>query len=174
MVEEGRRILVFSQFTGMLSLIAQALDDLGLAYVTLTGDTQDRATPVQRFMQGEIPVFLISLKAGGVGLNLTAADTVIHFDPWWNPAAENQASDRAHRIGQQQPVFVYRLIAAGSIEERIAELQKRKALLAESILEGGGSAGPRFSEEDVQALLAPLPGLSARRTRRPGRRPPQH
>lgn len=174
MVEEGRRILVFSQFTGMLSLIAQALDDLGLAYVTLTGDTQDRATPVQRFMQGEIPVFLISLKAGGVGLNLTAADTVIHFDPWWNPAAENQASDRAHRIGQQQPVFVYRLIAAGSIEERIAELQERKALLAESILEGGGSAGPRFSEEDVQALLAPLPGLPARRTRRPGRRPPQH
>ncbi|WP_350259841.1 DEAD/DEAH box helicase [Stenotrophomonas riyadhensis] len=173
MVEEGRRILVFSQFTGMLSLIAQALDDLGLAYVTLTGDTQDRATPVQRFMQGEVPVFLISLKAGGVGLNLTAADTVIHFDPWWNPAAENQASDRAHRIGQQQPVFVYRLIAAGSIEERIAELQERKALLADSILEGGGSTGPRFSEEDVQALLAPLPGLPAKRTRRPGRRPPQ-
>ncbi len=129
MVEEGRRILLFSQFTGMLSLIAQALDQLGLAYVTLTGDTQDRATPVQRFMQGEVPVFLISLKAGGVGLNLTAADTVIHFDPWWNPA-ENQASDRAHRIGQQQPVFVYRLIAAGSIEERIAELQERKATLA--------------------------------------------
>ncbi len=106
MVEEGRRVLVFSQFTGMLALIAQALEELGLAYVTLTGDTQDRATPVQRFMQGEVPVFLISLKAGGVGLNLTAADTVIHFDPWWNPAAENQASDRAHRIGQQQPVFV--------------------------------------------------------------------
>ncbi|HEL3196699.1 TPA: DEAD/DEAH box helicase [Stenotrophomonas maltophilia] len=173
MVEEGRRILVFSQFTGMLALIAQALEELGLAYVTLTGDTQDRATPVQRFMQGEVPVFLISLKAGGVGLNLTAADTVIHFDPWWNPAAENQASDRAHRIGQQQPVFVYRLIAAGSIEERIAELQERKALLAESILEGGGSTGPRFSEEDVQALLAPLPGLPAKRTRRPGRRSPQ-
>ena len=157
----------------MLALIAQALEELGLAYVTLTGDTQDRATPVQRFMQGEVPVFLISLKAGGVGLNLTAADTVIHFDPWWNPAAENQASDRAHRIGQQQPVFVYRLIAAGSIEERIAELQERKALLAESILEGGGSTGPRFSEEDVQALLAPLPGLPAKRTRRPGRRSPQ-
>ncbi len=173
MVEEGRRILVFSQFTGMLSLIAQALDELGLAYVTLTGDTQDRAMPVQRFMQGEVPVFLISLKAGGVGLNLTVADTVIHFDPWWNPAAENQASDRAHRIGQQQPVFVYRLIAAGSIEERIAELQERKAMLADSILEGGGSTGPRFSEEDVQALLAPLPGLPAKRTRRPGRRSPQ-
>lgn len=170
MVEEGRRILLFSQFTGMLALIAQALDDLGLAYVTLTGDTQDRATPVQRFMQGEVPVFLISLKAGGVGLNLTAADTVIHFDPWWNPAAENQASDRAHRIGQQQPVFVYRLIAAGSIEERIAELQERKATLAESILEGNGSTGPRFSEEDLQALLAPLPGLPVRGTGRRGRR----
>ncbi|MEG0195492.1 MAG: SNF2-related protein, partial [Stenotrophomonas sp.] len=88
MVEEGRRILLFSQFTGMLALIAQALDGMGLAYVTLTGDTQNRVTPVQRFMQGEVPVFLISLKAGGVGLNLTAADTVIHFDPWWNPAAE--------------------------------------------------------------------------------------
>jgi SNF2 family DNA or RNA helicase len=108
-----------------------------------------------------------------VGLNLTAADTVIHFDPWWNPAAENQASDRAHRIGQQQPVFVYRLIAAGSIEERIAELQERKAMLAESILEGGGSAGPRFSEEDVQALLAPLPGAPAKRPGRAGRRPAQ-
>ena len=86
MVEEGRRILLFSQFTSMLALIAQALDELGLPYVTLTGDTQDRATPVQRFMQGEVPIFLISLKAGGVGLNLTAADTVIHFDPWWNPS----------------------------------------------------------------------------------------
>ncbi len=170
MVEEGRRVLVFSQFTGMLALIAQALEELGLAHVTLTGDTQDRATPVQRFMQGEVPVFLISLKAGGVGLNLTAADTVIHFDPWWNPAAENQASDRAHRIGQQQPVFVYRLIAAGSIEERIAELQERKATLADSILEGGGAAWPRFSEEDVQALLAPLPGLPGKRSRKAGKR----
>lgn len=168
MVEEGRRILLFSQFTSMLALIAQALDELGLPYVTLTGDTQDRATPVQRFMQGEVPIFLISLKAGGVGLNLTAADTVIHFDPWWNPAAERQATDRAHRIGQQQPVFVYRLIAAGSIEERIAELQQRKAALAETILEGSGNSGPRFNDEDLEALLAPLPGVTpkVRRERR--------
>ncbi|MBD3682842.1 DEAD/DEAH box helicase [Stenotrophomonas sp. Br8] len=158
MVEEGRRILLFSQFTGMLALIAQALDALGLAYVTLTGDTQNRVTPVQRFMDGEVPVFLISLKAGGVGLNLTAADTVIHFDPWWNPAAENQATDRAHRIGQDQPVFVYKLIAAGSVEERIAELQQRKAELADAILEGAGGAGPRFDAADLEALLAPLPG----------------
>ncbi|KAA8992415.1 DEAD/DEAH box helicase [Stenotrophomonas cyclobalanopsidis] len=159
MVEEGRRILLFSQFTSMLALIAQALDEMGLAHVQLTGDTQDRATPVQRFMAGEVPIFLISLKAGGVGLNLTAADTVIHFDPWWNPAAERQATDRAHRIGQEQPVFVYRLIAAGSIEERIAELQERKAALADSILEGGNASGPRFNDEDLEALLAPLPGV---------------
>jgi len=159
MVEEGRRILLFSQFTSMLALIAQALDEMGLAYVQLTGDTQDRATPVQRFMAGKVPIFLISLKAGGVGLNLTAADTVIHFDPWWNPAAERQATDRAHRIGQEHPVFVYRLIAAGSIEERIAELQERKAALAETILEGTGASGPRFSDDDLEALLAPLPGV---------------
>ncbi|MGG6343554.1 DEAD/DEAH box helicase [Stenotrophomonas indicatrix] len=166
MVEEGRRILLFSQFTGMLALIAQALDALGLAYVTLTGDTQNRVTPVQRFMQGEVPVFLISLKAGGVGLNLTAADTVIHFDPWWNPAAENQATDRAHRIGQDQPVFVYKLIAAGSVEERIAKLQQRKADLADAILEGGGGTGPRFDAADLEALLSPLPGAPAKRPAR--------
>ncbi len=164
MVEEGRRILLFSQFTGMLDLLGQLLDELGLGYVMLTGQTRDRQTPVQRFMQGEVPIFLISLKAGGVGLNLTRADTVIHFDPWWNPAAENQATDRAHRIGQDQPVFVYKLIAAGSIEERIAEMQERKAALADTILDGGGSTGPRFSDEDLEALLAPLPGaVPARR-----------
>ena len=173
MVEEGRRILLFSQFTSMLALIGQALDELGLGYVQLTGDTQDRATPVQRFMQGEVPIFLISLKAGGVGLNLTAADTVIHFDPWWNPAAESQATDRAHRIGQQQPVFVYRLIAAGSIEERIAELQQRKAALADTLLEGADSAAPRFNDEDLEALLAPLPGVTPKRGRGRRRAAPQ-
>jgi superfamily II DNA or RNA helicase len=163
LVEEGRRILLFSQFTSMLALIGQLLDELGLAHVQLTGDTKDRATPVQQFMQGQVPIFLISLKAGGVGLNLTAADTVIHFDPWWNPAAENQATDRAHRIGQEQPVFVYKLIAAGSIEERIAELQERKAALAASILEGGAATGPRFNDADLEALLAPLPGVVPKR-----------
>lgn len=166
MVEEGRRILVFSQFTRMLELIAQALENSGMTFVTLTGDTRDRATPVRRFMQGEVPIFLISLKAGGVGLNLTAADTVIHFDPWWNPAAENQASDRAHRIGQDKPVFVYRLIAAGSIEERITELQQRKASLADSILESGSASGPGFSESDLNALLEPLPGAPAKKAKR--------
>lgn len=118
LVSEGRRVLVFSQFTSMLDLIENELEQLKLAFVRLTGETRDREKVVQRFQSGEIPIFLISLKAGGVGLNLTAADTVIHYDPWWNPAAENQATDRAHRIGQTQNVFVYKLIIAGSIEEK--------------------------------------------------------
>ena len=99
MLEEGRRVLLFSQFTSMLALIEAELVRLALPYVLLTGDTRDRTAPIQRFQSGEVPLFLISLKAGGVGLNLTAADTVIHYDPWWNPAVENQAADRAHRIG---------------------------------------------------------------------------
>lgn len=169
LVAEGRRILVFSQFTSMLQLIGKALDAASLPYVTLTGQTRDRQVPIQRFVEGEVPVFLISLKAGGVGLNLTAADTVIHFDPWWNPAAENQASDRAHRIGQDKPVFIYRLIAAGSIEERIDELQQRKAALADSILEGTDASAPRFTDADVEALLAPLPDASGK-TKRRGKR----
>ncbi|SAK87445.1 SNF2-related protein [Caballeronia temeraria] len=158
LIEEGRRVLVFSQFTGMLAIIAAALDEAGLAYVTLTGETADRKTPVRRFQAGEAPIFLISLKAGGVGLNLTAADTVIHYDPWWNPAAENQATDRAHRIGQDKPVFVYKLVAAGSIEERILEMQERKAALAAGILSEDSRAVEKFSAEDIDALFAPLPG----------------
>jgi superfamily II DNA or RNA helicase len=158
LIEEGRRVLVFSQFTGMLAIIAAALDQAGLAYLTLTGDTVDRKTPVRRFQAGEAPLFLISLKAGGVGLNLTAADTVIHYDPWWNPAAENQATDRAHRIGQDKPVFVYKLVAAGSIEERILEMQKGKAALAAGILSENSAALELFSAADIEALFAPIPG----------------
>ena len=157
LIEEGRRILVFSQFTQMLALIEAALRQRGLDYALLTGDTKDRETPVHRFQSGEVPVFLISLKAGGVGLNLTAADTVIHFDPWWNPAAENQATDRAHRIGQDKPVFVYKLIVAGSIEEKILALQERKANLADGILSDDRAVRFKFGEEDVAALFAPLP-----------------
>jgi len=157
LIEEGRRILLFSQFTGMLALIAEALEALGIRYVLLTGDTADRATPVRRFQAGEVPLFLISLKAGGVGLNLTAADTVIHYDPWWNPAAENQATDRAHRLGQDKPVFVYKLIAAGSIEEKIVALQEKKAALADGILSEDGAAAVKFSPDDLQALFAPMP-----------------
>ncbi|NII10731.1 DEAD/DEAH box helicase [Oleiagrimonas sp. C23AA] len=158
LVAEGRRMLVFSQFTEMLKLIADALKAQGLPYVMLTGDTRDRAEPVRRFQDGEVPVFLLSLKAGGVGLNLTAADTVIHYDPWWNPAAEAQASDRAHRIGQDKPVFVYRLITAGTVEERIEAMKARKAELADAVLEGGGSRDTlRFDQSDLDALLAPEP-----------------
>ncbi len=156
LLSEGRRVLLFSQFTGMLALIEAELVARRIAYVKLTGATQDRRTPVQRFQNGEVPVFLISLKAGGAGLNLTAADTVIHFDPWWNPAAEAQASDRAYRIGQDKPVFVYRLIARGSVEEKIQQLQQNKASLARSVLEGGGQGDWTLSEADLDALLAPL------------------
>ena len=156
-VDEGRRILLFSQFTSMLALIEVQLKSAGLDYVILTGDTIDRETPVRRFQAGEVPIFLISLKAGGVGLNLTAADTVIHYDPWWNPAVENQATDRAHRLGQDKPVFVYKLIVAGSIEEKILALQERKAELAAGILSEDRSIALKFGEDDIAALFAPLP-----------------
>jgi SNF2 family DNA or RNA helicase len=156
MVDEGRRILLFSQFTSMLDLIQTELSAMGIPFVRLDGDTKDRESPIVRFQAGEVPIFLISLKAGGVGLNLTAADTVIHYDPWWNPAVENQATDRAHRIGQDKPVFVYKLIVAGSIEEKILALQEKKAELASNILKKDGARAVKFSESDLQALLAPL------------------
>ena len=130
MIPEGRRVLVFSQFTSMLDLIGPRLTAAGIPFVELRGDTRDRAAPVEAFQAGDVPVFLISLKAGGRGLNLTAADTVVHYDPWWNPAVEDQASDRAHRIGQTKSVFVFKLVAADTVEERILELQQKKAALA--------------------------------------------
>jgi len=157
LVSEGRRILVFSQFTSMLELIETELGAEKLDYVKLTGDTQNREEVVRRFQDGEVPIFLISLKAGGVGLNLTAADTVIHYDPWWNPAVESQATDRAHRIGQTKNVFVYKLVVAGSIEEKILALQERKAELAAGILSEDSSGLVKFGEADIAALLAPLP-----------------
>ena len=162
MIEEGRKILLFSQFTEMLDLITDALNKAGIAYVTLTGQTKDRATPIKRFQAGEVPIFLISLKAGGVGMNLTTADTVIHYDPWWNPAAENQATDRAHRLGQDKPVFVYKLIVAGSVEEKIVALQEKKAGLANSILSEDGENAVKFSDEDLEALFAPIPTIESR------------
>jgi SNF2 family DNA or RNA helicase len=157
LVDEGRRILVFSQFTSMLALIENELDKLGIAYVTLTGDTVNRETPIRLFQEGDVPIFLISLKAGGVGLNLTAADTVIHYDPWWNPAVENQATDRAHRLGQDKPVFVYKLIVGGSIEEKILALQERKAELAAGILSDDHGVDIKFGNDDLAALFEPLP-----------------
>lgn len=149
MIPEGRRILLFSQFTSMLDLIKPRLTAAGITFVELRGDTRDRAAPVQSFENGEVPLFLISLKAGGRGLNLTSADTVIHYDPWWNPAVEEQASDRAHRIGQTKSVFVYKLIAADTVEERVLELQQRKAELANIALsEDGDISGLAFNDID--------------------------
>lgn len=154
---EGRRILLFSQFTSMLALIEEELQQRDIAYSLLTGETKDRRTPVKNFQGGKVPLFLISLKAGGTGLNLTAADTVIHFDPWWNPAVENQATDRAYRIGQNNPVFVYKLIARGTVEEKIQALQQEKAALAGAVLEGGTTGGWKMEQSDIEALFAPLP-----------------
>ena len=154
MLPEGRRILIFSQFTSMLDLIKPRLTAAGHTYVELRGDTRDRAEPVRSFEAGEVPIFLISLKAGGRGLNLTSADTVIHYDPWWNPAAEDQASDRAHRIGQTKSVFVYKLIAADTVEERIVELQQRKAELASIALSDAGGTITGFDADDIDFLFA--------------------
>jgi SNF2 family DNA or RNA helicase len=153
MLTEGRRVLLFSQFTSMLDLIKLRLEAVGVPFVELRGDTADRGEPVRRFEAGEVPLFLISLKAGGRGLNLTSADTVIHYDPWWNPAVEDQASDRAYRIGQTKSVFVYKLIAADTVEDRILDLQERKAALAQIAFgdEGGTLAG--MDEEDINFLF---------------------
>jgi SNF2 family DNA or RNA helicase len=161
MIAEGRRILLFSQFTSMLDLIKPRLGEAGIAFAELRGDTADRAEPVRAFEAGEMPLFLISLKAGGRGLNLTSADTVIHYDPWWNPAVEDQASDRAHRIGQTKSVFVYKLIAADTVEERIVELQERKAALARLALTEDGSAVPAMDADDIDYLFGVTPDLLA-------------
>ncbi|MEO1191124.1 MAG: DEAD/DEAH box helicase [Pseudomonadota bacterium] len=156
LVEEGRRVLVFSQFVEMLRLIEGDVRDRGWDYCLLTGETKQRQREVERFQQGKAPIFLISLKAGGVGLNLTAADTVILYDPWWNPAVERQAMDRAHRIGQDKTVFVYRLVAEGTVESAIQELQAKKQALADALFEGRDAGQIGFSEEDLAALFQPL------------------
>ena len=155
LLDEGRRILLFSQFTTMLGLIEDELKARGIEYVKLTGKTRNRATPIERFQNGEVPLFLISLKAGGTGLNLTAADTVIHYDPWWNPAVENQATDRAHRIGQDKPVFVYKLLTEGTVEERIQEMQARKRKLADNLF-AGADHGKLPGAEEIAELFGPL------------------
>jgi superfamily II DNA or RNA helicase len=155
LLPEGRRVLLFSQFTEMLALIEKRLAEDGVEYVMLTGDTKDRRTPVKRFQAGEVPLFLISLKAGGVGLNLTAADTVIHYDPWWNPAAEDQATDRAHRIGQTKKVFVHRLVTMNTIEQKMEVLKEKKRALVASVLEAEHGGALKLTEADVEALFAP-------------------
>jgi len=154
LLEEGRKILLFSQFTGMLSIIEAEIKKRNIGFSKITGQTQKREKQVEQFQAGEVPLFLISLKAGGTGLNLTAADTVIHYDPWWNPAAENQATDRAYRIGQDKPVFVYKLVTENSVEEKILELQKRKQALADDLY-GDEQQEPmkKMGADDLLALF---------------------
>lgn len=154
-IEGGHRVLVFSQFVEMLSLIRAVLDEDGVAYEYLDGSTKDRLERVERFNEDDsIPVFLISLKAGGTGLNLTGADTVVHFDPWWNPAVEDQATDRAHRIGQTRVVTVYRLIAKGTVEEKILRLSEKKRALVSSVLSTEGSPLKGLTKTDVDSLFS--------------------
>ncbi|MEX2578943.1 MAG: DEAD/DEAH box helicase [Verrucomicrobiales bacterium] len=151
--EEGHRVLLFSQFTSMLKLIEEHLDEREAPYLKLTGETKDRQALVERFQAGEAGVFLISLKAGGTGLTLTGADTVIHYDPWWNPAAENQATDRAYRIGQDKPVFVHKLICAHTVEERIQAMQEKKGDLAADLLSGAATK-LNLTPETLASLLS--------------------
>ncbi|MCX7102671.1 MAG: DEAD/DEAH box helicase [Methylobacter sp.] len=156
-LEEGRRILVFSQFTRMIALIENELNSRNIGYAKLTGQTRNRDEAIELFKSGEVNVFLISLKAGGVGLNLTEADTVIIYDPWWNPAAESQAADRAHRIGQDKPVFVYKLITENTVEEKIIAMQDKKRALAEGIYKDGNKEESlKLTAEDLTALFEPM------------------
>ncbi|MBI2785920.1 MAG: DEAD/DEAH box helicase family protein [Legionella longbeachae] len=156
LVGEGRRVLVFSQFTSMLQLIETELQVKHYDYLKLTGQTQNRQAMVEKFQEGKTPIFLISLKAGGTGLNLTRADTVIHYDPWWNPAVEDQATDRTHRIGQENPVFVYKLITVGTVEEIILGMQEKKRQLVDGILSSDPGKAMSLSEEDIDRFFIPL------------------
>lgn len=158
LIEEGRRILIFSSFTSMLQIIAEQLDELNINFCKLTGATppHKRTEQIAAFQNKQAPVFLISLKAGGAGINLTAADTVIHYDPWWNPAAEQQASDRAHRIGQDKQVFVYKLITKGTVEEKIHQLQQQKQQLANNLLAKTNDIAEILSDHQWETMLAPI------------------
>ena len=154
LIEDGRSVLLFSQFTTMLDLIEADVTERGLTFARLDGSTRNRRLPVERFQRGEVPLFLVSLKAGGVGLNLTRADTVILYDPWWNPATEAQAIDRAHRIGQDKPVFVYELTCTGTVEEKMASLKARKRAVAEAVLASGESAIETLQADDLLSLFS--------------------
>lgn len=156
LMEEGRHVLVFSQFTSMLKLIEEQLLAKKYAYLKLTGQTQNRQAIVRDFQAGKAPIFLISLKAGGTGLNLTRADTVIHYDPWWNPAVEDQATDRSHRIGQENPVFVYKLISAGTVEEVIMGMQEKKRQLFDGVLSTHPTENTVLTDADIAQFFAPL------------------
>jgi SNF2 family DNA or RNA helicase len=150
----GHKVLLFSQFVSMLQIIKRAMDEDGVAYEYLDGSTKDRQGAVEHFQRDDgPPVFLISLKAGGSGLNLTAADTVIHFDPWWNPAVEDQATDRAHRIGQTKVVTTYRLLAKGTIEEKILELGEKKRELVGAVLSEDVGGAKKLTKGDLEELF---------------------
>jgi superfamily II DNA or RNA helicase len=157
LVEEKRQILVFSQFTSLLDLVEkEVLTPAGITALRLDGKSRNRADLVKRFQAGEAPIFLLSLKAGGTGLTLTAADTVVLLDPWWNPAVERQAADRAHRIGQNRPVTIYRLVAANTVESRIRTLQANKSALADALMDDSGQSLGKLDLADIEALLAPV------------------
>ena len=155
LVAEGRKILLFSQFTTMLSIIEKRVEKMKISYTKLTGSTRDRDSVIETFKSGNADLFLISLKAGGVGLNLTEADVVIHYDPWWNPAVEEQATDRAYRIGQDKPVFVYKLIAEKTVEEKILELQDRKRALANIMIDNSKEKF-ELTQDDINDLFSPI------------------
>jgi len=149
----GHRALVFSQFTGFLNKVRERLDFDGVPYCYLDGSTRNRAAVLEEFKSGQVPVFLISLKAGGFGLNLTEADYCFLLDPWWNPATEAQAVDRTHRIGQTRNVMVYRLIAKDTIEEKVVALKARKAQLFASVLDDGNVFGTSLDADDIRGLF---------------------
>jgi SNF2 family DNA or RNA helicase len=153
-IDGGHRVLVFSQFVSMLTLLKERLDAEKIEYCYLDGSTTDRGAVVEKFQTSAIPVFLISLKAGGVGLNLTGADTVIHFDPWWNPAVEDQATDRAHRIGQTRVVTNYKLITRDTVEEKILLLQNRKREVIQATIGGEEEFAAALNWDEIQELLA--------------------
>jgi SNF2 family DNA or RNA helicase len=154
-IDEGHKVLVFSQFTSLLAIVRSRLDDANIPYAYLDGRTRDRKVPVEQFQNDpSLKLFLVSLKAGGLGLNLHAAEYVYLLDPWWNPAVEAQAIDRAHRIGQTRQVFAYRLIARDTVEEKVLELQKTKRDLADAIITADNSLIHSLTREDLELLLS--------------------
>jgi SNF2 family DNA or RNA helicase len=154
LADEGHRALVFSQFTSYMKIIRQELEAAGLDCVYLDGSTRDRGKVLASFREGKAPVFLISLKAGGTGLTLTEADYVFVMDPWWNPAVEAQAVDRAHRIGQTKQVMVYRMVSEGTIEEKVMALKERKAALFDQVIGDGSALETSFiTDDDIRGLM---------------------
>jgi SNF2 family DNA or RNA helicase len=150
----GHRVVVFSQFVRMLKLIAGQFQEAGVGYEYMDGATRDRMARINHFNEeAEVAVFLVSLKTGGVGINLTSADIVIHLDPWWNLMAENQATDRVHRLGQQKQVMVYKLITKGTVEEKILQLQERKKFIFDSVIEDNESPVDQLTWEDIKELF---------------------